>query len=111
MKLILTKQLPEYGIPYTPTHIRRLVADGKFPVPGKHGGGGINAWFEDEILQYLARLRAERDAKAQVVQHDDGAFYAGIGAAAAGPFRSRKFAEEAAVAALRKPERQAQSND
>jgi predicted DNA-binding transcriptional regulator AlpA len=52
---------PAKGIPYSRQWITLLVERGKFPKPVKPGGGGRNAWFDDEIDDYLNNLAAERD--------------------------------------------------
>jgi len=49
------------GIPFSRVWILKLVQMGKFPRPVKPGGGGINAWFEDEIDAYLDQLARARD--------------------------------------------------
>lgn len=93
-----------WGIPYTRVHIGRLVKEQKFPHPCKPGGGevGPNAWTDEQLAAYVERQIAISNAKAQVVRCDDGAFYVGTGPNAPGPFQSRKFAEQAAIAALNK---------
>jgi predicted DNA-binding transcriptional regulator AlpA len=49
------------GIPFSRVWVLKLVQAGKFPRPVKPGGGGINAWFEDEVDEYLSNLAAARD--------------------------------------------------
>jgi predicted DNA-binding transcriptional regulator AlpA len=49
------------GIPFSRVWILKLVQAGKFPRPVKPGGGGHNAWFEDEVDEYLNILAAARD--------------------------------------------------
>lgn len=53
---------PKYGIPFSRTHIRRLIDAELFPAP-VHLGPSTIAWPEDDILAYRDRVRAERDAK------------------------------------------------
>jgi prophage regulatory protein len=52
------------GIPYARAHIWRLEREGKFPKHLRLGKGGRNAWVEDEIDAYVAKLIAERDEEA-----------------------------------------------
>ncbi len=53
---------PEHGIPFSRTHIARLVKAELFPAPVQLAPG-TKAWEEEEILEYRERIRAERDAK------------------------------------------------
>jgi len=53
----------EKGIPYSDTHISRLVKAGKFPAPIKAGSDhprAHNYWFEHEIDEHNARRAAAR---------------------------------------------------
>ena len=61
MRLVRYGQLTGYGLPWSRTHVRRLVAAGEFPPP-IHLGRNTVAWLEDEILGYLEQRRSERDA-------------------------------------------------
>jgi prophage regulatory protein len=53
---------PRYGIPFSRTHLKRLVGAGLFPAPVNLGPATI-AWIEEDVLAYGERIRAERDAK------------------------------------------------
>jgi predicted DNA-binding transcriptional regulator AlpA len=63
------------GIPFSRVWVLKLVQAGKFPRPVKPGGGGINAWFEDEVDQYLEKLAAARDDEEdETAAHASGRF-------------------------------------
>lgn len=76
-KVVMSRDLPDYGINYSRVHIHRMVKDGKWPAPFKLSAN-VNAWFEDEILDHLAKraeirgvderstAKAQRAAKASV---------------------------------------------
>jgi hypothetical protein len=53
---------PDYDIPFSRVHLKRKVDAGTFPAP-IHLGENTIAWLEDDILDWKARLLAERDAK------------------------------------------------
>ena len=60
--MLLTYQdLKGRGIPYSMTHLRRLMKAGKFPAAVKLNPTGINFWHESEIDELFARRTAERD--------------------------------------------------
>lgn len=61
MRYVRYRQLADYGLPWSRTHVGRLVEAGEFPRP-IHIGRNTAAWPEDEILSYLEQRRAERDA-------------------------------------------------
>ena len=53
-KLVSKKELKTvYGIPYHPTHIARLEADGLFPTRVQLGACRV-AWYADEIEEWIA---------------------------------------------------------
>jgi prophage regulatory protein len=58
-RLLSFKQLIELGISFSREHIRRLEEAGKFPERIRLSPQKI-AWFEDEILAWLAERDAER---------------------------------------------------
>ena len=58
-RVVLSAQLPEYGIPYSRVHIDRLVKAGQFPAPFKLSANR-NAWWESEILDLLESRAATR---------------------------------------------------
>jgi predicted DNA-binding transcriptional regulator AlpA len=63
-KFIRFRELPEYGVRYSRSHITNLVRAGKFPAPIKMGDGrsaGI-CWAEADLHAYNARILARRPA-------------------------------------------------
>jgi prophage regulatory protein len=52
---------PEKGIPYSKTHLMRLIKAGRFPPP-IHLGGRLCSWVEHEIDAHIEAKIAERDA-------------------------------------------------
>jgi prophage regulatory protein len=65
MKLVLFENLmPDYGIPYTPEHLRRLEAAGKFPKRIKLGDDprSRTAWTDEDIKAYIAAKAAARES-------------------------------------------------
>lgn len=61
MRFLVHSDLPPKGVNYSPQHIKRLVAQGKFPRPVK-GVCKENAWPEPAIDQYVAMCIAAADA-------------------------------------------------
>jgi prophage regulatory protein len=59
-KLVTAKELSA-KIPYSAVHVWRLEQKGEFP-RRIHLGGNRVAWLEAEILEWLARKLAEREA-------------------------------------------------
>ena len=59
-KLVTAKELTA-KIPYSAVHVWRLEQKGEFP-RRIHLGGNRVAWLEAEILEWLARKLAEREA-------------------------------------------------
>jgi len=67
MKLLSYEDLRALGIPYSKTHIWRLIQQGQFPKPVKMGRGkqALNTWIDDEIHGLIAsRTRARDEAGA-----------------------------------------------
>lgn len=62
-KLVRFPQLePDYDIPFSRVHLKRLIDDERFPAP-VHLGRNTIAWLEEDILAWKDRIRAQRDAK------------------------------------------------
>jgi prophage regulatory protein len=61
-RLLSFKQLLEIGIRFSREHVWRLEAAGKFPRRIYLSPQKI-AWFEDEILAWLAERDSEREAR------------------------------------------------
>jgi prophage regulatory protein len=63
MKYLTYQDLRERGVPYSPTHLWRLVKAGKFPKPIKlyPGPGARNLWDESEVVANEKERRAARD--------------------------------------------------
>jgi prophage regulatory protein len=64
MKLVLFEDLrPDFGIPYSPEHLRRLEAAGKFPKRIKLGDDprSRTAWPAEDIEAYIAAKAAARE--------------------------------------------------
>jgi prophage regulatory protein len=60
-RLITYKQLkPEKGIPFSRTHLSRLMKAKKFPQQVQVSDNTV-AWFEDEIDDHVAEKAAARD--------------------------------------------------
>jgi prophage regulatory protein len=59
-KLVTAKELSA-KIPYSAVHVWRLEQKGEFP-RRIHLGGNRVAWLEAEIIEWLARKLAEREA-------------------------------------------------
>ena len=59
-KLVTAKELSA-KIPYSAVHVWRLEQKGEFP-RRIHLGGNRVAWLEAEILEWLAKKLAEREA-------------------------------------------------
>ncbi len=59
MRLLSYPQLRERGVPYTREHLRRLIADNRFPAPVALSNKRI-AWVEDEVSDWIANLAARR---------------------------------------------------
>ena len=59
-KLVTAKEL-SVKIPYSAVHVWRLEQKGEFP-RRIHLGGNRVAWLEAEILEWIARKLAEREA-------------------------------------------------
>lgn len=64
MSILLYRDLQSRGLPWTRDHVRKLVAEGKFPKPFRLTDGGRLAWTSVAIDNYLA----ERMAAAEVQQ-------------------------------------------
>lgn len=61
MRLVSKKELKSLcGIPYTPQHIARLEAAGKFPKRVNLGPGRV-AWLLSEVDAWVRERIAERD--------------------------------------------------
>lgn len=60
MRYVRFRQLAELGLPWSRTHVNRLIAAGEFPAP-IHIGRNTVMWLETEILDYLEQRRRERD--------------------------------------------------
>jgi prophage regulatory protein len=60
-RLLKFKQLLELGISFSREHVRRLECAGKFPKRLRLSPQKI-AWFENEILAWVAERDAERNA-------------------------------------------------
>jgi prophage regulatory protein len=63
MKFLSHADLRARGINFSRQHRDRLIKAGKFPPPVKPGGGGVNAWVEEEIDEYQKKVISERNAK------------------------------------------------
>ena len=59
MKLLSKKQLRETVL-YSPAHIARLEAEGKFPIRVRLGRGRVG-WIDEEVQDWLHARVAERD--------------------------------------------------
>ena len=59
MKLLSKKQVREMVL-YSPAHIARLEADGKFPKRVRIGSGRVG-WVDQEVDDWLRARIAERD--------------------------------------------------
>jgi predicted DNA-binding transcriptional regulator AlpA len=53
-KFVRFRELPEYGVKYSRSHIQHLVKAGKFPAPIKLDGGHSAAivWAEGDLIAY-----------------------------------------------------------
>lgn len=61
-RLVSKKELKSLlGIPYSPQHIARLEAAGKFPKRLRLGQSRV-AWLQAEVEQWIADKVAERDS-------------------------------------------------
>ena len=56
------EHLARLGIPFSPTSLRRLEAEGKFPKRVQIGPRTV-AWLASEIHQHIANLAGERGAE------------------------------------------------
>lgn len=63
MRLLQEDGLQAKGIPFTRSHLHRLIRSGKFPAPVKIGDNR-NAWVEEEIDAYIAERVAARGSEA-----------------------------------------------
>ena len=59
MRLLSYPQLRDRGVPYTREHLRRLIAEQKFPAPIALSNKRI-AWVEDEVSDWIANVAARR---------------------------------------------------
>jgi predicted DNA-binding transcriptional regulator AlpA len=59
-RVFTLKTLPEKGITFSPNHIRRLVAAGRFPKPFRLSERRP-AWSEATLDRWIAAREAERD--------------------------------------------------
>jgi prophage regulatory protein len=59
MRLLSYHQLRDRGVPYTREHLRRLIADNRFPAPVALSNKRI-AWVESEVSDWIADLAARR---------------------------------------------------
>ena len=50
----------KFGIPFSRTHLKRLVNAGLFPAPVKLGPATV-AWLDEDIHAYGEQIRTERD--------------------------------------------------
>jgi prophage regulatory protein len=64
-RMLSYADLRDRGINYSKMHLSRLWKRGLFPRPVKLGAGGINAWLEHEIDQYLEDCIKARDVRMQ----------------------------------------------
>ena len=55
------EHLSRLGIPFSPTSLRRLEAEGKFPKRVRLGVHSV-AWLASEIHEHIAKLATERGA-------------------------------------------------
>jgi prophage regulatory protein len=62
-RLINRVGLREYGIAYSRVHLRRLMAQGRFPKTVALGRNRV-AWVEQEVIAWIESRIAERDAEA-----------------------------------------------
>lgn len=60
MKLLSKKQVRETVL-YSPAHIARLEAEGRFPKRVKLGSGRVG-WVDEEVQDWLLARIAERDS-------------------------------------------------
>lgn len=60
MKLLSKKQVRETVL-YSPAHIARLEAEGKFPKRVRIGSGRVG-WVDEEVQDWLHARIAERDS-------------------------------------------------
>ena len=60
MKLLSKKQVRETVL-YSPAHIARLEAEGRFPKRVKLGAGRVG-WVDEEVQNWLHARIAERDS-------------------------------------------------
>jgi predicted DNA-binding transcriptional regulator AlpA len=63
-KFVRFRELPEYGVRYSRSHLTSLIKAGKFPPPIKMGdahSAGI-CWAEADLHAYNARILARRPA-------------------------------------------------
>lgn len=65
-RLLNYQALRARGIPWTRVHLARLEAAGRFPMHIDVGENS-NAWFEDEVDEFLDAKAAERDAKVRAL--------------------------------------------
>ena len=67
MTLLSYADLKKRGVPYTETHLHRLMKAGTFPEPVKLGQArnSRKAWLEQEIDDWMAARIAKRDGAAQ----------------------------------------------
>lgn len=59
MERLLTKRQVKEVVGYSPAHVDRLEADGRFPKRVRHGFRVF--WVSSEIQQWIADRIAERD--------------------------------------------------
>lgn len=71
-KLVSKKELKTvFGIPYSPAHIARLEAVGKFPKRVQFGASRV-AWLSEEVQAWLDELVRVRDSGTDEKNKDDG---------------------------------------
>lgn len=55
LRLVTFSELqPQFGVPYTRDHIRRLVRSGDFPAPCLKLSSRLNAWKEADVAAWVA---------------------------------------------------------
>src|SRR5829696_5838407 len=80
---ILARDLPSFGICYSPTHLNRLIKAGKFPKPFKISEHR-NAWWKSDIVAFLEKQASESDEIARKIRETAIKAYSARAASRAG---------------------------
>lgn len=63
--LITLREIRDMGVPYSTTHINRLIRAGEFPRPVKFGSArnSKRAWVKGEVEEWLLQFVSIRDSR------------------------------------------------